>query len=233
MHLTTVIDATGANIDHLVIPPGAIAAGYVTGTGPVPWTPAQLDSHPGAIRIDQWPLRTDAGRTADWIDVENGAVPINQVPSRVKAAQIAYKAGERPGQRWPAVYVEQSEVTPVVNALIAAGLTDNVPLILTEPMSEQEAVTELQNAGGPFPIVGIQYQFNGDHDVSLVSTAWLSNVTPPPEIPMPAANYTVQVERYQDGFGWVLATTINTPPATRYRIRISNGQWSNWTEINP
>lgn len=177
MQLTTVIDCTGANLALVNPPPGAFMAGYATGIDGVPWTAEQFARHPGALRFDQWPAPTDAGHTADAIDVEKDAVPIAQVPNRVKAAQMAYKGGARPGQRWPAVYVEQSELTPVANQLVAQGLKDNVPLFLTEPMPEHAAIDILNNSGGPFPIIGVQYQFQTLFNVSLISTAWLNDVS--------------------------------------------------------
>jgi len=183
--LTTVIDCTGANLGTFDIPPGVLMAGYATGTGDVPWSDAQWAAHPNAIRIDQWPTSTPAGATADLIDVENGAVTIDDVPQRVIDAKHSWLNADRPGQRRPAVYVEQSEVTPVVNALVAAGLTSNVPLFLTEPMPEHAAIDLVTGASGPFPIVGVQYAFQSHFDVSVVSTAWLKDVSKAPGAPTP------------------------------------------------
>jgi hypothetical protein len=177
MDITTVYDCEGANLASLSIPPGVLLAGYVTGSGTVPWTAEQFAQHPTAIRIDQSPADTPADETADMIDVELEAGTIADVPGWLSGARISFHDATRPGQRWPAVYVEQSEVTPVANAIDAAGITTPVPLFLTEPMPEHAAIDMLNATGGPFPFVGIQYQFGGDHDVSVVSTAWLNNVS--------------------------------------------------------
>ncbi len=177
MDLVTVYDCLGTSEPLVTPPPGVLMAGYATGTGAVPWTQAQFERHPDAIRIDQWPTATDAGKTADWIDVENGAVAVADVPQRLIDARDAWQHGERPGQRWPAVYVERSEVTPVANALISYGIVKDVPLILSEPMPEHAAIETLTTAGGPFPVVGVQYQFGDLFDVSIVSAAWLGNVS--------------------------------------------------------
>jgi hypothetical protein len=53
----------------------------------------------------------------------------------------------------------------------------------------------------------------------------------PPVTPPTAGKYEVQVERYKDGFGWVLEVSAQTDPGSRYRARVSNGAWSNWTEF--
>ena len=185
MDLTTVIDCTGANLAAVNPPPGAFMAGYITGSAGVPWTDAQFMAHPGAIRIDQSPIDTPADETADMIDVEPLAASVADVPIWVHGAWTSYRAGRRPGQRTPTVYVEQSELTPVANALNAAGITNGVNLFLTEPMPEHAAMDLLNNTGGPFPFVGVQYAFQGLFDVSLVSTAWLDNVSKAPVISTP------------------------------------------------
>lgn len=185
MNLTTVIDCTGANLAAVDPPAGVLMAGYVTGSAGVPWSDAQWAAHPGAIRIDQSPIDTPADETADMIDVETEAATIADVPIWVHGAWTSYRAGRRPGQRTPTVYVEQSELTPVANALNAAGITSGVNLFLTEPMPEHAAMDILNNTGGPFPFVGVQYQFQSLFDVSLVSTAWLDNVSKPPPAAKP------------------------------------------------
>lgn len=185
MNLITVIDCTGVNLADVNPPVGALMAGYVTGSAGVPWTEEQFAAHPGAIRIDQSPADTPADETADMIDVEQGAATIADVPIWVHGAWTSYRAGRRPGQRTPTIYVEESELTPVANALNAAGITSGVNLFLTEPMPEHAAMDILNAAGGPFPIVGVQYAFQTLFDVSLVSVAWLDNVSKAPVISAP------------------------------------------------
>lgn len=181
MELTTVIDCTGAKLGTFPVTAGELLAGYVTGTGDVPWTPGQFAAHPDAVRIDQWPTLTESGATADVIDVEPGAVTIEGIVPALNALRVSFTNGIRPGQRWPAVYVERSELTPAANALNAAGITENVPLWLTEPMPEHAAIDILNASGGPFPIIAVQYAFNSDYDISLVSTEWLNYVSKAPE----------------------------------------------------
>jgi len=185
MDLTTVWDCMGSKLSSLTIPPGVLMAGYITGSGEVPWTDQQFAQHPHAIRIDQSPIDTPFDETADMIDVEPQAGTIADVPGWVHGAWTSYRTARRPGQRTPTVYVEQSEETPVANTLNASGITSGVNLFLTEPMPEHAAIQILTNAGGPFPIVGVQYEFNGDYDVSLVSTGWLNNVSAAAPNPVP------------------------------------------------
>ena len=177
MELVTVYDCISANLGHFQIPPGVFMMGYATGSGAVPWTGQQFTEHPGAIRVDQSPADTPQDETADVLDVEPLAATIADVPIWVHAAWTSYRAGRRPGQRTPTIYVEESELTPAANTLNAAGITNGVNLFLSKPMSATEAYALLNAAGGPFPIVGVQYEFNQLFDVSVVSKEWLDNVS--------------------------------------------------------
>ena len=185
METVDVYDCMGINLGGFPTPHGALLAGYLTGSGAVPWTSAQFANHPDAIKIDQWPVHTPAGTAADWIDVEGQAVPIPDVPARYDLAVNAYHAGNWPGQREPAIYVEESEETPVANALIAAGITTPVNFVLTKPMSRQQAQSLLDMTTGQFPYVGIQYEFNDLYDVSLVSVEWLNTRSSKPRASKP------------------------------------------------
>lgn len=233
MNLTTVYDCMGSNLGKFPVPHGVLLAGYVTGNGGVPWTPQQFAAHPDAIRIDQSPQNTPADELCDVLDVEQQAATLADVPAWYEAALTNWQTARRPGQRKPAIYMSHSTITPVVNTLIKAGITAGPYIWLAEPMTAAMARAELQKAGGPFPIIGVQYLFMDDHDVSIFSTAYLNNVSGKTPLPMPDTRFTVQIERYQDGFGWVLDTQFSTPPAQRYRARVSNGQWSNWQEFTP
>ena len=202
MDLTTVYDCIGAKLPGLTIPPGVLLAGYITGSGDVPWTDQQLAAHPGAVRIDQSPTDTPFDETADLIDVEPQAGTVADVPEWVHGAWVSYRTGRRPGQRTPTVYAFESELTPIANTLNAAGITSGVNIWLSKPMPEHVAIDMLNQAGGPFPIIGIQYQFNPDYDVSLVSTAWLNNVSKAP---------------------------VNTPqPVNHSRPPAPPGEWKEW-----
>ena len=233
MELLTVYDATAANLDRITIPPGVKMAGYVTGSGGVPWTPDQWSRHPDAIRIDQSPINTDTNETADVLDVEKSAATLADVPQWVRAAWGHYHAATRPGQRAPTVYISRDTVTPLANVLVAAGIKSGVNLWLAEPTTTEQASHLVETAGGPWPIVGVQYDYLTSHDVSVVNAGWFADVSRRTPAPAPAASNTIQVEHYQDGFGWVLDAHFTTPPTSRYRARVSTGQWSPWQPLQP
>jgi hypothetical protein len=182
--LVTVYDCTGAALSGLTIPPNVKMAGYITGFGNVPWTDQQFAAHPDAIRIDQSPVNTPADETADVYDLENGAGTLDGLPSWVHAAWASYTSGKRPGQRKPTVYAARSSVTPVVNQLLANGITHGVNLFIAAEADAAEAAAEVSSASGPFPVVGRQYLFRTDYDVSVVSGPWLRDIAhPAPVVP--------------------------------------------------
>lgn len=185
MDLTTVYDCTGAALTNLIIPISVQMAGYMTGQPPVPWTGQQFAAHPGAIRIDQDNTAGPASATADVFDLEPGAGTLDTLPGWVHNAWQSYLAGTRPGQRKPAVYMSESNVTPVVNRLVAAGITTGVNLWVAGTLTADQAIAKVTTASGPFPIVGWQYGFLTDHDVSIFSTTWLNDVSGKPAAPAP------------------------------------------------
>jgi hypothetical protein len=171
----TVCDATHANVGSL---PRGAAAGYSTGRGSVPWTVADWNAHPGAVRICQDAGATDA--TADCLDVEAGAATIGTCARWAGAAAANYAAARRPGQRRPAVYMSLSSVTPVVNALIAGGIHEGVSLwVANWNLTEAEATVLVARTSGLFPVIGVQYRNAGSYDVSVFSAPWLDAVSGP------------------------------------------------------
>ena len=183
----TAYDCIGANVDRL--PPHSQVAGYTTGSGPVPWSAAQIAAHPGMVLIDQTPTPGAWDALADVQDVESGAVTVAEVPGRAKAMAAAFAAGARPGQREPCIYVgAPGNATPVVNALLAAGIGGGVNLaeaIPGRPPADAQAMID-STAGTPFPVVWVQYAFdvNNAYDAGLMSVPWLSNVSAAPVPPV-------------------------------------------------
>lgn len=175
--LTTVYDCTGANLGSFPVPPGDLIAGYVTGSGEVPWTPAQFSRYPGAVRIDQSPALGAFDETADVYDLEANAGTLDNLPTWVHGAWHSWTTGIRPGQRKPCLYCSRSTVTPAVNALLSAGITNGVYLWVADETGPVEAMQEVQAASGPFPVIGRQYTFTPNYDVSVVSAAWLGDVS--------------------------------------------------------
>ena len=209
----TVADAIHANISHL--PKGAPAAGYSTGTGLVPWTDADWRAHPGAVRICQNPGATDT--TADVLDVEAGAATTGMAARWAEAAAASVARGIRPGQRHPAIYMSLSMVTPVVNALIAGGIREGVSLwVANWNLTEAEASALVAHAGGPFPIIGVQYRNAGTYDVSVFSRPWLAAVSQDPAV-RPAGFHGPYVTAGQFSLAQ-LAAKLGVPPAALLRM---------------
>lgn len=165
-------DSTHTNVGSL--PAGVLAALYTTGSGGVKATPQDFINHPKAVHICQ---DNGSDDTADMIDSETGAATAADVVTWLPKARAAFNANKRPGQRWPGVYSNMSNLTGVANALVAAQFTD-VPLWLARPgMSDTVAVAEIVAAIGPFPVVAVQVQFLTSIDVSVFSSDWLDNVS--------------------------------------------------------
>jgi hypothetical protein len=182
----TVYDATRDNISHL--PGGQQAAGYATGSGGVPWAPADWAAHPGAVRIDQDPAASDT--TADILDVEAGAATIGSCAAWAARAALSHQAATRPGQRKPAIYASRSNITPICNALAAGGVISGVGLWIADwSLTPEQAAAEVAAASGPYPVIGVQYRNAGAYDISVFSRAWLDAVSAPlpPKPPAPAA----------------------------------------------
>ena len=183
-----VYDATRDNIAHL---PAGQAAGYTTSTGThIQWTAADFAAHPGAVRIDQDPAASDP--TADILDVEARAATLADCPGWAKRALADYKAARRPGQRSPAIYASRSNLTPVVNALVAGGVTSGVGLWVADWTGNQAAATaEVQAASGPFPVIAVQFRNAGAYDISVFSATWLKgvSVSQPAQPPAPPGQW--------------------------------------------
>jgi hypothetical protein len=210
--VTTVCDAIRANVGHL---PKGPAAGYSTGTGIVPWGPAEWKAHPGAVRICQDPGATDS--TADVLDVEAGAATIAHVARWAEAAAANVAAGKRPGQRHPAIYMSLSAVTPVVNALVAGGIREGVGLwVANWNLTDAEATVLVRHGGGPFPVIGVQYRNAGTYDVSVFARPWLDAVSGDPVTHPPAGFHGEWVTKGQLSLAQ-LAATFGLKPSTLLR----------------
>lgn len=191
MAIVLVRDCIGANLGASAW--GGQMAGYSTGSGDVPWTAAQFAARPGTIVIDQSPSPTIWDAQADIDDYENGAVRLDELAPRAKERKASFAAATRPGQREPGIYASASNITPVVNALIAGGVTSGVGLwIANWGVTEQTAAQQVITAAGPFPVIGWQFASppatGGPFDLSVFSAAWLQAVSisqPPPPITGP------------------------------------------------
>jgi hypothetical protein len=197
VNLITIYDCTGANLGKFTVPPGVGLAGYDTGSADIRWSPAQYAAHPGALHIDQDPQASDY--TADILDAERGAVPVGSplIAAWYIKTLTNYQKGTRPGQRRPAIYQSASNVTATVNALIADGITSGPGLVVANwSIGDPAATAMVQDAAGPFPIVGVQWLNEPRFDVGIYSGAWVntrSTASAPPPHP---------VETDQGGWKW-------------------------------
>lgn len=171
--ITSAADAPGFNFS--VLTKGTQVAGYTTGSGGVRWTDAMWKAFPTAVRICQDPAASDV--TADVLDVEDHAATTAVAPGWVKAARQAWQGNARPGQREPAIYCSAFMITPVVNALQAAGVK-RCPLWVAHFGIGMGAATQMLNdSSGPYPVIGVQYQNHPSFDSDLFLTSWLENVS--------------------------------------------------------
>lgn len=180
MSITFGADIIHANIDHA---PAGQLAGYTTGTPDIVWPAGSWAAHPGSVRIDQDAAASD--HTADVLDVERGAATIAEVPAWFAATLASYQTGKRPGQRYPAVYLSQSNVTPLANALVSAG-HQFTPRLWVANWSAGLPAAEgaINTAAGPWPVIGFQYQSLQFYDLDVFSTQWLQAVSHAPAAPL-------------------------------------------------
>lgn len=173
-------DATDANIGSL--PKTGFRAGYVTGSGSVPWSAANQAANPGFVRIAQSPVESfDELGHPDVLDWESGAATDANVVPWAKAEIVSFHSGARPGQRMPTVYMSRNSVTHVVNILIAGGITSGVNLAIADYNNDpNQATQEVANGSGPFPVVWRQYANRGNYDAGIVSVPWLNHVSVAP-----------------------------------------------------
>lgn len=168
-------DVTGTNYSHR--PASGQAALYMTGSGGIAATTAMWQANPKAVRIDQSPVINTVDTTADTYDVETGAITVAELPSVIADARANYNRGVRPGQRWPAVYCNQSTLTPVANALTSAKLTGTGIWLANYNFTAAQAAAVIQQSSGPFPFIGIQHADVGFYDEDVWSVDWLNKVS--------------------------------------------------------
>jgi hypothetical protein len=111
-----------------------------------------------------------------------------------------------------------SNVTPVVNALVAGGITEGVSLwVANWSLTEAEARALVQTAGGPWPIIGVQYANRGTYDESVFSAAWLAAVSGDPPVTPPGTWHGEYVTAGMFSLA-ALAAKLGVPPAALLRM---------------
>lgn len=192
-------DVTSSNLSSAPGPnSGLQAALYVTGTGGIAATAAQLAEYPNALRIAQWPVvAIDEQSVPDYFDLENNAITTADLTVLIPVAIAAYHNVVRVGQRWPAVYCgDNTSPTDVANTLNGAGLGgQGVGLVLVKwGLSQAEAealLTGPASASNPYPVVGVQFSDHGPngepYDQDVFAEWWVnqrsSKAAPPPPPP--------------------------------------------------
>lgn len=166
-------------------------AGYDTqlggGTGLIAWTPEQFARHVlpyPAMHIDQDPNASDP--LADWLDVEAGAASANEIVNWIGRARASYSQKLRADQRWPGIYLSESNLTSAVALLQQAQVT-NVPFwVANYNYTAAQAQQAVATAMGPYPRIGHQYtdQISGGNvDASYFSLPYVQNMAVGPIIP--------------------------------------------------
>jgi len=178
-------DATGANLDAA---PAGQGATYTTGSDGIAATEQQLKDHPGIVRICQDAGATDD--TADVLDIETGAATIGQAPDWIRRARESFKAGSRPGQREPALYMSASNVAANLAFLrLSSGLLPVWLWVARWGVTRAFAADEVEHTSGDLPECGFQYHNHPDFDEDVWAPGWLANVSkapaakPAPKVP--------------------------------------------------
>ncbi|MGH7239246.1 MAG: hypothetical protein ACREHG_04165, partial [Candidatus Saccharimonadales bacterium] len=112
------------------------------------------------------------------LDVEKGAATLADCPVWAKAAKANYESVARPGQRSPAIYASSSNISGVINALIAGGVDSGIGLYVANWSTSQADAEAIVNAGsGPFPVIGYQFANGPEFDSDVFSQSWLNKTS--------------------------------------------------------
>lgn len=187
--------------------------GYDTGSGIVPWTQTEWNRFTSAIKLHITQVNGTNNVDSDIIDIEPQAATIDQAVEWCKERIAAHKI--------PTCYLSESNVTPLVNALVAVGINSGVYLGVAHPgMSIEDAQAILDNAGGPFPIAYVQYAWpdanlggnlkvpgsnqtlaEANIDLNLIRNDWLELVRPsqkPDPTPVEIKEDEMYIVRFND-----------------------------------
>jgi hypothetical protein len=213
-------DAISANASVLKQFNPSMVAIYLTGSADIRWTSAQVALFPKAqfVRIDQGGA-TSPQYSATVFDAEPNAWSILNAVAATKRCTAPR----------PTIYCDRFDWKTIPGSYTGA-------IWLAAPsLSDAEAIAL---AATDKRVVAVQNLFAGSYDRSIVIDPYWPEkapvAPPPPPPPPPATAYTVQVERYQPGFGWVLEQTFDTEPGTKYRARVdvhSGSGYSAWQEF--
>jgi len=144
----TMIDTIGA--DAFNIPASAPkVAGYVTGAAGIIWTGQDWARFSGGkVKINQDPGSSPVANT-NVLDVEPGAWS-NEGAAQACRIRLAH------GWRIHC-YTASSNLTPLVNELLAAGIRSCNIWLANWALSEAQATEMVETRSGPWPLVAVQW----------------------------------------------------------------------------
>jgi hypothetical protein len=109
-----------------------------------------------------------------------------------------------------------ANVTNVVDHLVAGGIKSGVALwVANWNLTEQQAIQEVLEASGPFPIEGVQYGSGTWGDFDVWAEAWLARTSGAPVASNPVSNLKV-IDR---GWSHLEVNWDNQTHATSYSVK--------------
>lgn len=171
-------------------------AGYVTGSGSVPWTDAEwaLFPHAAHVMINQAP-----GSAQPFIGVvKDVEAEAGSITDFVNEARIRWEQ-----RKWNyCAYIDAADVNALANACRAAGLTDSVQLWVADWRLNQDGATaQLGTTVNGYRIVAVQWASPSSNpdtlvpgssltlkqaniDLSVTEDAWFAPPAPPTPPPV-------------------------------------------------
>jgi hypothetical protein len=112
---------------------------------------------------------------------------------------VLFRSGARPGQRSPAIYVNGSNLSAVINSLIAGGVTSGVGIWLANwSLDAVGAAVKVSGSSAPWYVIGCQFSDAGLYDISAFSVPWLTTVSGGAEPVISAGSSGAAVAHAQD-----------------------------------
>ena len=123
---------------------------------------------------------------ADVLDYEAGAATLADLAPWAAEGAGGLQGGGPARPAVPAIYASASKLTEVCNALQTAGITGIGLWVANWSEGRAAAVAQVEQASGPYPVIGVQWADAGTHDLDVFSAAWVNARTvravaePPP-----------------------------------------------------
>jgi hypothetical protein len=201
----TMMDAIGASSHNIPVNVARVGA-YVTGTGDVPWSTLEKNRFTSKqlVTIDQLPA--DPGDTNAMVcDCEYGAATIKDAVDWCKA-RIAMK-------KRPTVYIQASNLTSLVNALVAANIKSADIWLANWNLNLVQATDMVVKSGGPFPIVAVQWASPSSNPNTIVPGTGMTLKTANIDLSVAVANWPELPTPIQYGYlveNWPLVIPVTS-----------------------